>query len=134
MKLRIILPSGENVMAIQGSSGRPPAKSHETWLCRVWGCVLDFALVLWVIRVPLVMTFLGFLILWLAPQAQDLFVDFAYQSVWYIPLFLLLLFFVWAMPTHYSARLLLDTDARLQHRLGPQSARSTDRLKCPGVI
>jgi hypothetical protein len=39
------------------------------------------------------------------------------KRVWRIPVFLLLLFFIWAMPTHYSARLLLDTDARLQDRL-----------------
>jgi hypothetical protein len=75
--------------------------------------VLQFALVLWVVRVPLVMTAFGLILLGLAPQAQDLFVEFA-QNPWRIPLFLLLVVFVWAMPTHYSARLLLDTDARFQ--------------------
>jgi hypothetical protein len=118
-------------MAIQASSGRRPADPHETSLSRLcillspvwrvlvrwWGHVLDIALVLWVIRVPLVMTLVGAGILAFAPQAQDLFVEFAYESVWRIPVFLLLLFFIWAMPTHYSARLLLDTDARFQDRL-----------------
>jgi hypothetical protein len=134
MRLRIVSPSGENVMAVQGSSVRPPADLHETWLCRVWGRVLDIALVLWVVRVPIVTTALGMAILGEAPQAQDLLVEFAYESAWRIPMFLVLLFFVWAMPTHYSARLLLDTDARLQERLVPQMERSPDPWRCRSVI
>jgi hypothetical protein len=124
-------------MAIEPANRRPPAGPHDTsWLSRLcvllapvwklaallWGWVLDIALVLWVIRVPLVTTALGSLILGKAPQAQDLLVEFAYGSfqerLLRVALFLLLLFFVWAMPTHYSARLLLDTDVRLQRELG----------------
>jgi hypothetical protein len=67
------------------------------------------------------MTALGLLILSSAPQAQDLFVEFA-RNPWRIPLFLLLLFFAWAMPTHYAARLLLDTDARFQEVVTAQQA------------
>jgi hypothetical protein len=89
--------------------------------CRAWERILQFALTLWIVRVPLIMTALGLLILSCAPQAQDLFVEFAHNP-WRIPLFLLLLIFVWAMPTHYAARLLLDTDARFQDVVAAQQA------------
>jgi hypothetical protein len=59
------------------------------------------------------------ILLGLAPQAQDLFVEFA-QNSWRIPLFLLLVVFAWAMPTHYSARLLLDTDVRFREPVDMQ--------------
>jgi hypothetical protein len=95
--------------------------SWRAWCCRGWELVLQFALVLWVDRVPLAMTALGWLLLGLAPQAQDLFVEFAHNP-WRIPLFLLFLVFAWAMPTHYSARLLLDTDARFQDIVASQQA------------
>ena len=81
---------------------------------RYWQYVLDLALVLWVTRVPVVFVVLGFLILTMAPQAQDLFVELAWATDERVPLFLFLLFFIWAMPTHYAARLLLDTDWRLR--------------------
>jgi hypothetical protein len=74
------------------------------------------------------MTLLGLAILGLAPQAQDLFVEFARASWWRIPLFLMLLAFVWAMPTHYAARLLLDTDARFQEKVGALKAQG--RARC----
>src|SRR5258708_27236740 len=78
----------------------------------VWAWVLDFALILWIVRVPLILMAFRLLLLVLAPHAQDLFVEFA-DAYWRIPLFLLLLLFSWAMPTHYPARLLLDADSRL---------------------
>ncbi len=95
--------------------------SRLHWCCRGWERILQFALTLWVVRVPLIMTALGLLILSSAPQAQDLFVEFAHNPL-RIPLFLLLLIFVWAMPTHYAARLLLDTDARFQDVVAAQQA------------
>jgi hypothetical protein len=82
-----------------------------------WHCILQFALILWVIRVPLSTTVFGLALLGLAPQAQDLFVEFARAPIWRMFVFLLVLIFVWAMPTHYAARLLVDTDARLQGNL-----------------
>lgn len=100
-------PSGTPAAARDRRRGR---------LCRAWQFVLDLALILWVVRVPLTFTAVGSLILGVAPQAQDLFVELARATDERIPLFLLLLLFVWAMPTHYSARLLLDTDARFQRR------------------
>ena len=60
--------------------------------------------------------------------------EFAYESPWHILVFLVLLFLVWAMPTHYSARLLLDTDVRFQKMLGPQRSRSIGQLRCRSVI
>jgi hypothetical protein len=38
------------------------------------------------------------------------------------------------MPTHYSARLLLDTDERLQQKVDPRRERIPDRLWCRSVI
>jgi hypothetical protein len=38
----------------------------------------------WIVRVPVAMTALGLLILGAAPQAQDLFVEFARPSLWRI--------------------------------------------------
>jgi hypothetical protein len=112
-------------------SPAPGTGGFGQWVCRIWRWVLDLALVLWVARAPVVFTVLGYLILTVTPQAQDLFVEFASNlamawqqdgTFWqllqfaiaqgYILFFLVLLFFIWAMPTHYAARLLLDTDAR----------------------
>src|SRR5882757_5666792 len=84
---------------------------------RFWEYVLDFGLTLWVVRVILVAMLLGFAILGITPQAQDLLVDAAMRPWWFgVPL-LLTVFFVWALPTHYSARLLVETDARYLQRI-----------------
>jgi hypothetical protein len=81
---------------------------------RLWQCILQFTLILWIVRVVVAMTVLGLLILGLAPQAQDLFVEFADAPVWRMILFVCVMVVVWAMPTHYAARLLLDTDERFR--------------------
>jgi len=82
-----------------------------------WDCILQFALIVWIIRVPLSTTVFGLALLGLAPQAQDLFVEFARAPIGRMFVFLAVLIVVWAIPTHYAARLMLDTDARLQKRL-----------------
>ena len=87
---------------------------------RLWQCILQFALVLWVVRIAVTTTVLGLLILGLAPQAQDLFVEFADVPIWRMVLFVWLMVVVWAMPTHYAARLLLDTDERFRQLLAAQ--------------
>jgi hypothetical protein len=79
----------------------------------VWGNVLDLALILWVVRVPVCALVVGIALLVLVPQAQDLLVELI-ESPWHIALYMVLLFFVWASTTHYAARLLLDTDARFR--------------------
>ena len=88
---------------------------------RLWDYILQLSLTLWVVRVPFFLTALGLLLLGKASQAQDLFVEFD-DAKWRIPIFLLLLVLVWAMPTHYAARLLLDTDARFQQAIAAQRA------------
>jgi hypothetical protein len=96
-------------------------------LFRLWQCILQFALILWIVRVAAAMTALGLLLLGLAPQAQDLFVEFADIPGWRMLLFVGVMFVVWAMPTHYAARLLLDTDERFRRlaaaQQGPEHAR-----------
>ena len=87
-----------------------------------WACILDVALVLWILRVPVATTVLGWLLLGWTPQAQDLFTEFSdlfpltwQNSPWTclrMLAFVLVLTLVWALPTHYAARLLLSTDPR----------------------
>jgi hypothetical protein len=77
--------------------------------------------VLWIVRVPLLTTVLGLLLLGYVSQAQDLFVEFARTSFIWMLYFLFVLIAVWAMPTHYAARLLLDTDARLRKLLATEN-------------
>ncbi|SHG03810.1 hypothetical protein [Bradyrhizobium erythrophlei] len=89
---------------------------------RCWDCILRFALVLWIARVPLATTALGLLFLGLVPQAQDVFVEFAGAPTWWMFFFLFVLFAGWAMPTHYAARMLLDTDTRFQEFLAGETA------------
>jgi hypothetical protein len=79
---------------------------------RWWDCTLNFALVLWIVRVPVSMTAFGWVLLGWTSQAQDLFVEFAHVSVWWMIWFLFVLTAIWALPTHYAARMLIDTDSR----------------------
>jgi hypothetical protein len=88
-------------------------------LARAWDCFLRLLLVLWIVRAPLATTLLGLALLGLAPQAQDLFTEFARTGLLGMLEFLLALFFIWAIPTHYAARLLLDTDRRFRLGLIP---------------
>jgi len=83
---------------------------------RRWNNVLDLLIVLWVARASVFTLVLGFLLLDLTPQAQDLFAALAPSGIWQVTKFFLLAFIIWAIPTHYSARLLLDTDSRLNLR------------------
>jgi hypothetical protein len=82
-----------------------------------WCCVLNFGLVLWVVRVPAATTVLGLALLGLTTQAQDLFVEFSRASYFWMFYFVFILVAAWALPTHYAARLLVDSDRRLQRRL-----------------
>ncbi len=52
-----------------------PLRFARQWH-RVWAYVLDVALAV-LLRVPVAGLLFGFVILWLTPQAQDLFVDLA---------------------------------------------------------
>ena len=86
------------------------------YIPRSWSDVVDFALILWVIRVPVCALAVGFALLCLLPQAQDLLVELIEYS-WHVVFFLALVFFIWASTTHYTARLLLDTDERFRARI-----------------
>jgi hypothetical protein len=90
--------------------GYVAASDRPQSLPRWWTCVLNFALVLWIIRVPLATTAFGWLLLGLTTQAQDLFVEFAHTSIWWKLWFLFVLMAVWALPTHYAARMLINSD------------------------
>ncbi|MDJ1157625.1 hypothetical protein QNA08_05185 [Chelatococcus sp. SYSU_G07232] len=100
----------------------PVGRNTTVHRWRWWAFVLDVALTLWVARAAFASAMIGFLVLFLAPQAQDLFADWIEGArPWSLLFFtraaefLFLLFVVWAMPLHYSARFLLDRDARYQN-------------------
>lgn len=78
-----------------------------------WRCVHEFALFLWVARAPFGVVAVGYLLLGAAPQAQDLLIPLVDSSPPYVLLFFVLHFLFWAMPVHYSARILLSDDKRL---------------------
>ncbi len=101
--------------------------AHVLWdvVCgyipRSWSDVVDFALILWIIRVPVCALGVGFALLCLVPQAQDLLVELIEYS-WHVVFFLALVFFIWASTTHYTARLLLDTDERFRTRVAERKS------------
>lgn len=101
--------------AVGGRARGSPGKFWDCW----WPYVLDFCLTLWVLRAPVATLAIGALLMWFVPQAQDLLVEFAMPGEGWARTaeFLLLILFVWAMPTHYSARLLVRTDERFVARL-----------------
>lgn len=83
-------------------------------LARLWQGVLDLVLILWVVRAPFGGVLLGFLIIAKTPQAEDLLIPVADSNPLGIVVFLILHFVLWATPTHYSARLLLNDDRRFR--------------------
>jgi hypothetical protein len=100
----------------------------------LWDCFLRFVLVLWVVRVPLATTALGFFLLGWTSQAQDLFVEFVHSPWWRMLVFVILLVVVWAMPTHYAARMLLDTDTRFQEQSDAEEAANGQKcLACSAL-
>src|SRR5215510_1192124 len=81
-----------------------------------WDYALDVGLTLWILRGPLAAVAIGALILLKVPQSQDLLVETATDPGSIFSL-LLLLMLVWALPTHYAARVLLATDERFARRI-----------------
>jgi hypothetical protein len=108
--------------------------AQDITLPRWWNCVLKFALVLWVVRVPLGTTALGLFLLGWVPQAQDLFLEFGWASPERMALFAFVLVAVWAMPTHYAARMLLDTDSRLQNLLAAEEESGLSRCLASSAL
>ncbi len=102
-------------------------------VARGWMRTLDLALILWVVRIPLASVVLGVVLMTLATQAQDVTVDVAMAGA---PLaeqaglssamlrLVAAVFLLWAMPVHYAARLLIETDDGLAARLKLRSAEN----------
>jgi hypothetical protein len=120
------MTTGEQKPAGEPGHGTPtPPEAHidhnhqatRGW----WDCTLRVTLVLWVVRIPVVTTAFGLVLLGMTPQAQDLFLEFADaplgetlpRMLWFV----VVLTVVWAMPTHYAARLLLESDPRFKESL-----------------
>lgn len=82
-------------------------------LACLWRCIHEFALLLWVARAPLGVVVVGYLVLGVTPQAQDLLIPLVDGPWPWLLLFFVLHFLFWAMPVHYSARILLSDDLRL---------------------
>jgi len=87
--------------------------SQSGVLACLWRCILEFALFLWVTRAPFGVVVIGYLLYGLAPQAQDLLIPLVDGPWPWLLLFFVLHFLFWAMPVHYSARILITDDARL---------------------
>jgi len=111
-KIKVSFERFGPISALPSAQLEVTAPARSSALARAWDCFLRLLLVLWIVRAPLATTLLGLALLGLAPQAQDLFMEFARTGLPAMLEFLLALFFIWAMPTHYAARLLLDTDRR----------------------
>lgn len=124
------MPAAERYPALAKSQLLVSRPAVWAPLARAWDCLLRLLLVLWIVRAPLVMTLLGLALLGVTPQAQDLFVEFARTGWLWMMWFLAVLIFVWAMPTHYAARLLIDTDARFQFSL----VRTRDGSECRSQV
>ena len=89
---------------------------------RWWECMLCIALVLWILRVPTTTTALGWLLLGVTSQAQDLFTEYLDLSIYMwlrMILFVVVLTLLWALPTHYAARMLVNSDPRAPANGGP---------------
>ena len=101
------------------TGGKPvPARPPDTLqharnlLASVWAGVLDLGLVAWIARSSVALLAVGFLLLGLAPQAQDLLIPLVDSRCYADGLFFPLVFLLWSMPTR-SAALALDDDERL---------------------
>src|SRR6266536_373096 len=79
---------------------------------RIWRALLDLALVLWIVRVPVGTTALAYVLLAEIPETQDLLIPLAQGHPFWIPVFFVSYSLLLAMAIHYSARLLLDDDER----------------------
>ncbi|MFK8250987.1 hypothetical protein [Ancylobacter terrae] len=86
-----------------------------------WEVVLQLGLALWVVRIPLLSVLIGGALLAFVPQTADAMVDIALRAAEAsLPAgtaLAVMVFVFWAMPVHYSARLLLETDARYRATL-----------------
>lgn len=90
---------------------RPVIRSIKQKLSSYWDRSSATIHVFWVCRASTASALIGFALLWLAPQAQDVFLD--HENPWlkedlWTAVFFAMIALVWAAPIHYSARLLLQ--------------------------
>lgn len=126
-------------------SGPAPARAPRTLGGLIWQRLLDLALMLWVVRVPLASVLLGLALMGLVTQAQDVTLDVAMAGAPVgaaagisraILSLALAVFILWAMPVHYAARLLMETDAGLadlcarRHAAARAAGKERDLLLC----
>lgn len=106
--------------------GLPFRQKPKGILSRIWSRVLDVTLVLWVVRVPLLSVVLGLAMMAFVTQAQDVTLDVAMAGAPVgaaaglsraILSLVGAVFLLWAMPVHYAARLLVETDNGLAARI-----------------
>ncbi|MCL8383113.1 hypothetical protein [Xanthobacter aminoxidans] len=114
-----------------------------------WRRILDLTLVLWVVRVPLLSVLLGLALMAGVTQAQDVTLDVAMAGApagaaaglsRAIVSLVAAVFLLWAMPVHYAARLLVETDdglavlvARRDASAGHRGVVGRDRLMAATV-
>ncbi len=128
------------------------ANSHPTtgstmlrpcFIARLWQRVLDFGLVLWIVRVPLASALLGFFLLAGVVQAQDVLVEVAMsgarlaeQAGFHGAILRLVAacFLLWSVPVHYAARLILETDDGLRALVAERNATAREYSGDPAAI
>ncbi|UDQ87305.1 hypothetical protein LJE71_13380, partial [Xanthobacter autotrophicus] len=105
-------------------------------LSRFWGRILDLTLVLWVVRVPLLSVLLGLAMMAGVTQAQDVTLDVAMAGAPVgataglsraILSLVGAVFLLWAMPVHYAARLLVETDNGLAAKVARRDSAAGRR-------
>lgn len=109
----------ERVRAGSQPASVPLRQKPRGIVSHFWRRILDLTLVLWVVRVPLLSVLLGLALMAGVTQAQDVTLDVAMAGAPVgaaaglsraIVSLVAAVFLLWAMPVHYAARLLVETD------------------------
>ena len=122
-------------------AGAQPASVHlrqkpRGIVSHFWRRILDLTLVLWVVRVPLLSVLLGLALMAGVTQAQDVTLDVAMAGAPVgasaglsraILSLVAAVFLLWAMPVHYAARLLVETDNGLAVLIARRDASAGHR-------
>src|SRR5262245_10627092 len=91
-------------------------QSLKQALRRLWGWVIEAALVLWITRVSVVSMAIGAVLFIFIPQVHDTFLEVKPSTaadrgnIFFWVLFLILTVVFWALPVHYAARRDVDAD------------------------
>ncbi|MBN8917724.1 MAG: hypothetical protein J0I31_19175 [Rhizobiales bacterium] len=126
----------ERVRAGSRPADVPLRQKPRGALSRFWGRILDLTLVLWVVRVPLLSVLLGLAMMAGVTQAQDVTLDVAMAGAPVgataglsraILSLVGAVFLLWAMPVHYAARLLVETDNGLAAKVARRDSAAGRR-------